>query len=49
MTCTPVFVCLGFFVVVVLGPHPQHIEVPGSGVESELQLPAYTTAQQYQI
>ena len=27
-----------------LGPHLQHTEVPGLGVESELQLPAYTTA-----
>ena len=29
---------------VLLGPHPQHMEVPRQGVESELQLPAYTTA-----
>ena len=28
----------------VLGPHPQHIEVPRPGVQSELQLPTYTTA-----
>ena len=27
-----------------LGPHPQHMEVPGRGVESELQLPASATA-----
>ena len=27
-----------------LGPHPQHLEVPRLGMESELQLPAYTTA-----
>ena len=27
-----------------LGPHPRHVNVPGLGVESELQLPAYTTA-----
>ena len=36
-----------FFVVVVfffLGPHPWHVEVPRLGVESELQLPTYTTA-----
>ena len=26
---------------VFLGPHPQHMEVPRLGVESELQLPAY--------
>ena len=29
---------------VFLGPHPQHVEVPRLGVESELQLPAYSTA-----
>ena len=27
-----------------LGLHPQHMEVPRLGVESELQLPAYATA-----
>ena len=27
-----------------LGPHMRHMEVPRLGVESELQLPAYTTA-----
>ena len=27
-----------------LGPLSQHMEVPRQGVESELQLPAYTTA-----
>ena len=27
-----------------LGPHLQHMKVPRLGVESELQLPAYTTA-----
>ena len=27
-----------------LGLHPKHMEVPGPGVESELQLPACTTA-----
>ena len=35
-------VCLFFFFF--LGPHPQHTEVPRLGVESELELPAYTTA-----
>ena len=40
---TPFF--LVFFVVVVfLGPHPRHMEVPRLGVETELQLLAYTTA-----
>ena len=28
----------------LLGPHPRHMEVPGLGVQSELLLPAYTTA-----
>ena len=32
-----------------LGPHVQHMEVPRLGVESELQLPAYTMAQQRRI
>ena len=34
----------GFFVVVFVFLHPRHMEVPKLGVESELQLPAYTTA-----
>ena len=33
------FVCFCF-----LGPNPRHMEVPGLGVKSELQLLAYTTA-----
>ena len=32
------------FRFVFLLPHPRHMEVPRQGVESELQLPAYTTA-----
>ena len=32
--------CFPFF---FLGPHLWHMEVPGLGVELELQLPAYTT------
>ena len=38
--------CLCGFVLffVFLGPHPQHMDVPRLGVESELQLLAYTTA-----
>ena len=32
------------FIFFFLGPYLQHMEVPGPGVESELQLPAYTTA-----
>ena len=33
-----------FFFFVSLGLHPRHMEVPRLGVESELKLPAYTTA-----
>ena len=33
-----------FFFLVLFGPHPQHMEVSMRGVESELQLLAYTTA-----
>ena len=33
-----------FFSFIVLGPHPQHKEIPRLGVLLELQLPAYTTA-----
>ena len=32
------------FIFVFLGPHPKHMDVPRLGVESEPQLPAYTTA-----
>ena len=32
------------FVFVFLGLDTRHVEVPRLGVESELQLPAYTTA-----
>ena len=35
---------LGFFLFCLLGPHPRHMEVPRLGVQSELQLLAYTTA-----
>ena len=38
------FFCFLFFVFCFLGPHPQGMEVPRLGVESELQMPAYTTA-----
>ena len=31
------------FLVLFLGPHLRHMEVPRLGIESELQLPAYTT------
>ena len=37
------FLCL-FFFFVFSGPHMRHMEVSRLGVESELQLPAYTTA-----
>ena len=33
-----------FFFLFFLGPHPRHMEVPRRGVQSELQLPASTTA-----
>ena len=33
-----------FFLFVFLGLHPQLMELPMLGVESELQLSAYTTA-----
>ena len=33
-----------FFFYIFIEPHPWHIEVPRLGVESELKLPAYTTA-----
>ena len=33
-----------FFFFFFLGLHPQHMKGPRLGVESELQLPAYTTA-----
>ena len=42
-TTENIFFFFFFFLVFYLGPHPQHIKVPGLGVESELQLPAYTT------
>ena len=36
---------LGLFCLpVFLGPHLQHMEVPRLGVESELRMPAFTTA-----
>ena len=39
-----VVLCFCLFVFAFLGPHVQHMEVPRLGIESELQLPAYTTA-----
>ena len=36
--------CLFLFLFLFLGPHLQHMEFPRLGIESELQLPAYTTA-----
>ena len=38
------FLSSSFFSFVLSGPHPQHMEVPRLGVESELLLPAYATA-----
>ena len=43
-TRTLIFFNFNFHFSVFLGPHLWHIEVPRLGVESELQLPAYTTA-----
>ena len=37
------FLGLGSFFFVFVGPHLWHVKVPKPGVESELQLPAYTT------
>ena len=39
-----VFILFYFFNVCFLGLHLQHMEGPRLGVQSELQLPAYTTA-----
>ena len=33
-----------FFLFIFLGPHAHHMEVPRLGIQSELLLPAYTTA-----
>ena len=38
------FVCLFLFLFCFIRPHLQHMEVPRLGVESQLQLSAYTTA-----
>ena len=38
------FVFFFFFLVIFLGLHLRHMEVPRLGAESELQLPAYATA-----
>ena len=35
---------LFFFFPCFLGPHPQHVEIPRLGIQSELQLLAYTIA-----
>ena len=37
------FICFVLFCF-FLGPHLQNLEVSGRGVESEPQMPAYTTA-----
>ena len=44
--CIHLLILLFIFIIflVFLGPHPQHMEVPRLGFESELQLPAYATA-----
>ena len=33
---TELIICFFFFVLVFLGPHPQHMEVPRPGVQLEL-------------
>ena len=38
------FLSSSFFFFCFLGPNPRHTEVPRLGLESELQLSAYTTA-----
>ena len=38
------FLFIYFLIFVLLGLHPQRMEVPRLGVELELQLPAYVTA-----
>ena len=37
-------VCFIFYFLIILGPHPWHMEVPRLGVTLELQLLAYATA-----
>ena len=39
-----VFFCCCFVFLSFFKPHPRYTEVPRLGVESELQLPTYTTA-----
>ena len=43
------FYFIYLFVIIFLRLYPWHMEVPKLGVESEIQLWAYTTAQQYWI
>ena len=38
------FVLCIYVLIYFGGQHPRHMEVPRLGVESELHLPAYTTA-----
>ena len=41
-----IYICVRIltrFFFFFLGPHPWHMEVPRLGIESQLQLPAYTT------
>ena len=41
LTLLPIIIII---IICFLGPYPWHMEVPRLGVESELQLPTYTTA-----
>ena len=38
------FIVIIIIILILVGLHPQYMEVSRPGVESELQLPAYTTA-----
>ena len=42
-----ILIIVAYFIyscICLLGPHSQHVEVPGLGVKLELQLPNCTTA-----
>ena len=46
LLCNYVILDIVLFLIVFIGPHLQHIDVPRLGVKTELQLPAYATAMQ---
>ena len=39
-----IIIVIIIIILVFLGPHLQHMDIPRLGIESEMQLPAYTTA-----